>query len=85
MSKADGEKIRVTFDAGLTAVGSNAEQHFQIQFQTPTYVPGGVMETVTRVPTSARLADAVDTAPNLSAGTAVDVSVSSGVVTLAQR
>ena len=82
MSKADGEKILITFDEDLTAVGSNADQHFQIQYQTPTYVPGGAMETVTKVPASIDYAPSLNSNVDLAQGSFSGVVCADGVLSL---
>lgn len=84
MSKADGEKILITFDEDLTAAGSNADQHFQIQFQTPAYVPGGAMETVTKAPSSIDYAPSLDSNVPLAQGTFSGAVCVDGVLCLAQ-
>ena len=46
MAKADGVKIRLTFDRALTGGVSGAASHFKIQISRPRYSPGGTLSAV---------------------------------------
>ena len=83
MSREDGEKIQVTFDQPLTAVGAAAHEHFQIAFQVPAYVPGGALENVTRTPYATDY-QVQDVPVSLSAGTRSSLQLVDGVLILSE-
>lgn len=84
MSREDGEKIQITFDQPLTAVGAAAHEHFQIAFQVPAYVPGGALENATRTPYAVQNAPAIHAAIDLSAGSFSGLTYADGVLHLAE-
>ena len=82
--REDGEKIQVTFDQPLIAIGLAAHEHFQIAFKVPSYVPEGVLEDVTRIPYAVQNAPAIHAAIDLSNGTMSGLVFSDGMLHLAE-
>lgn len=81
-TKADGAKIKITFDQPITAGAASEQSHFTVTVPEYDYVPGGVLQNVTKTVKSTYALAGVQQTLDLSAGTLIDTSVSADVLYL---
>lgn len=81
-TKADGAKIKITFDEPLTGAVSGNETHFTVTVPEYTFVPGGTLQNVTKAVKSTYAFAGAQQTFDLSAGTLTDTAVSNGVLSL---
>lgn len=81
-TKADGAKIKITFDQPITAGAASEQSHFTVTVPEYDYVPGGVLQNVTKTVKSTYALAGVQQTLDLSAGTLTDTVVSNGVLSL---
>lgn len=81
-TKADGAKIKITFDQPITEGAAGNQGHFTVTVPEYDYVPGGTLQNVTKTVKSAYALAGVQQTLDLSAGTLTDTVVLNGVLSL---
>ena len=81
-TKADGAKIKITFDQPITAGAASEQSHFTVTVPEYNFVPGGTIQNITKAVKSTYALAGVQQTLDLSAGTLTDTAVSNGVLSL---
>lgn len=81
-TKADGAKIKITFDQPITTGVADEQSHFTVTVPEYNFVPGGAMGNVTKTVLSTYAFAGAQQTFDLSAGTLTDTTVTDGVLSL---
>ena len=81
-TKADGAKIKITFDQPITAGATDEQSRFTVTVPEYDYVPGGTLQNVTKAVKSTYALAGVQQTFDLSAGALTDTAVTGGVLSL---
>ena len=81
-TKADGAKIKITFDRPIVSGQTEQQSFFTVTVPEYTFVPGGTLQNVTKAVKSTYALAGVQQTLDLSAGTLTDTTVTDGVLGL---
>jgi hypothetical protein len=81
-TKAEGAKIKITFDQPITAGAAGNQGHFTVTVPEYDYVPGGTLQNVTKTVKSTYALAGVQQMLDLSSGALTDTAVTDGVLSL---
>jgi hypothetical protein len=81
-TKADGAKIKITFDRPIVSGQTGQQSYFTVTVPEYTYVPGGMLQNVTKAVKSTYAFGGLQQTLDLSAGALTNTTVTDGELSL---